>query len=915
MASRFPGRERIPFGTDFFAFMAPKRKAGWRLFVPSLTLPAMRWIAPLLSLALLVSCTRPADVPELPGNRPTSVAKLVFGDRLGPADVKRLFRALNEDGDFDGLKSLFESPSDEEMERLARVLSRHVYERALDAEGFPSLLEARVRKGDFTRFAETAKRWAGRRHFAEAADATIHALADDMAPAIARRSVAWLDPAIARSVERLRAEDRFEVSREWEERPEVTPHEILSDLQLFLEGDVGERRLKQLEALGRAVETASLGEGLLRALRVSRARHRGPKGIEGLAYGFRRMLSSRPPREDAPRANQLDNLAYFAFAANRSTDGFFGSLEKRIDRDPGQAQFLSQLFRKLVAEAIDRQLARKLSTPDFWKAALPEAGKPLSDAARRYLYRTVADTFASIRGPHKKKNEEGFDPFPANLRTELNAFALTLWLEKLIEKNEAALRSAAGKSAESVLATSVETEALPLDWKTNDRPPQFPHEAGMRLRNFPADTMSDLHAYLCEGLATHYPYRFDARRGELARLLRDAIDECDRVLPLGDELPAVITSLAVLASRPKEGVIATLDTTNLMDSLQRLLAAVDVTTMRKVESLLFKKLALDTIEWNGIQGIEEKLAPLFAEHKELLEALGAMIRSLHAVRAADTPPGADLPTPLEAYHLWLQSLRPASGAERLEGVGALTEWLAFLSKENAFRFRRGMIGMEKATLEYSALPGIFDQAKGLAVAMDWLSRLEADPASPEDPDEATAWLAAARSSFGYFRGLPEAERSGLTLHLRFAHRLLGARPQGFRAFLDWVWEAGGEAWPDLETLSVGERRWITALVKTSDFASVRDVLRRHFDRAKALELVRELRRLEERRAVTQAFRLLSHARNERLRRIANAGLAMSDTGQLVPLLEGLETLLAAAQAVPAQGPLERASREIPLVAP
>jgi len=102
------------------------------------------------ALVLFSSCSKPPEAPELSRRSPDPVEKIVFPQGIGPAEIRRLFTALNRDGRLDRLKPFFLDPSDATLSRVGNVVTRFLYERALETEGFPAVLGQHVSAKSFS---------------------------------------------------------------------------------------------------------------------------------------------------------------------------------------------------------------------------------------------------------------------------------------------------------------------------------------------------------------------------------------------------------------------------------------------------------------------------------------------------------------------------------------------------------------------------------------------------------------------------------------------------------------------------------------------------------------------------------------------------------------------------------------------
>ncbi|MCB0405332.1 MAG: hypothetical protein KDD51_11150, partial [Bdellovibrionales bacterium] len=322
---------------------------------------------PFSFLLLATACTRTPEIPVLPNQPKTRAEALVFGDRLDAADVKALFAVLNEDHRFDGLAALFETPSTRELEELSTLIDRYVYQTAQDSSGLAEIISQRTQAHGFATWQSNVESWKQESDFAPLVELAAAVWSDKQFDRLASRAILLLDPAVATLLDRLDRLPVPEKKEDWESLPLPSADALFTDLDRFLNED---ELVAEAVRVAQALDEGSFGEALLLSIRYLRSQYQSAAPYEGFAYGMRKMLSSAPDKRNPARSNKLDLLLYFAEQANGNTGGFFGTIEKELDKDPTLMHVLSEFAAPVVSWSIQRSISKKVANKDFWSKAI-----------------------------------------------------------------------------------------------------------------------------------------------------------------------------------------------------------------------------------------------------------------------------------------------------------------------------------------------------------------------------------------------------------------------------------------------------------------------------------------------------------------------------------------------------------------
>ncbi|MEZ4751788.1 MAG: hypothetical protein R3B54_14505 [Bdellovibrionota bacterium] len=654
--------------------------------------------------------------------------------------------------------------------------------------------------------------------------------------------------------------------------------------------------------VAQALDEGSFGEALLLSTRYLRSEYKSPAPFEGFAYGMRKMLSTVPDKMHPVRNNKLDLLLYFAEQANGSTGGFFATIEKELDRDPMLMHVLSQFAKPIVTFSVQRGISKKLSGKEFWSKAVK-----LDEAAQKEIFKQVYRGIATIRGYHQS-SETAVSPFLSNLATELNAYALSLWLEKAIAANKDAIEKLleAEEFSDSALwelpLKETRLELSFVEWKDVEgkRVATFPHHDAMKLRSFFPDTLEQMERRLSEKLE-EYRYNFSSEGSNMAAALESAVQESDKQLNYADT-KAFLTSLAVFVARPEKGILSTFDSNNIMDSLNGFIASQSLYFLRRMKGLVFDDLNLGAVPWQGEGGLEGFLQPFFEKNPEVLKKVEGIVGSIQPIYYFDAAPTRGLPSPFEFYHALLHYTR--NGFVKAGEAQAFTELLALVSRA---RFAGVTEKEGENYLEYPGIAGWVLESDVIFRWLDKVSQLKYEREHAWVRSESETILEAMERLLGV-----SGKESGLKLWLDSLKRWVHEKPSSLRAGIDKLLKSGPGILPDLEDLNSPERRWITQLVQREDHVVLHKFLSKHLDRKKALALVENLLALIQDGSVRQALNVLSHLDNDRMHRLSKVLAEWEESGEMTAFLDAARHLLLAVQTPPKQIRIPKSTRTIQL---
>ncbi len=834
----------------------------------------------LTGIALCVLISACSKIPNIPSLSLPTTNKIVSGEHLSAYDIRKIYTALNQNGDLNDLKPLFETPTDESLNAIAGLLDRHLYQTALDPDGLPALLETRIEKQDFSRFREYSTKLIEEEKYTAKADTLLYLATWNRFPELASHDVGLLSAPAAEIFERIEADKSYAEIHEWEQFAAPSTEQIYADLERFL----SDRRLTEsLVQLGNEMQDSHFGTHALRALSLIRSKfqhaEKGPIAFEGLGYGLRKLLLSEPGNPDALRYNQLDLLLYLGLQANRGTNGLFNAIAGAIDEQPDIFfTFSKQWASPIIVKSVHRALQRSLHEKDLWYGLTHTQPPPTQTLTER-----VFSGIAKIRG-----FDDSFvsvDPFPSAFRSQIPAYVLSIWIQQVLKENAKEFYDLSERWEDSDIWTlAVKPSKLRVEFVETDATGKmsFPHHDRMLASGLDPDTVERFEKYIREGFIADLYYEIDTDGAPFATVLRQAVDQVHETLPIG-EGGAFLNAAAAYIASPENNILTSFETDNIFDSVHRHLAGTSLGAVRRLRDLIFDKLEIGITPWEGANGLGNTLSPFVKNDPKHMELLKSLVVSSQPFVAFDTPAAKNLPTPFESYLVLVQSLPPVCEAQC--PIHTLGEIFSFLSRAQFLSLygvgRSGFIPV------YPGLFRLVEQGKPLAKVLHGLSLIDGSISANLYSEQETL-LKVLTQAFGRVGNNPE---SGLSLHIDLLRLLWAERPQGALAWIESFLSSSSWSFLRLENFPAGERDWLQYMVKSGDHAVLWKFLTLHFDRKKSLRLVNTLLDLETKGSLGQVFLLMDHLEDERMQKLARILMKWQSSGELRSFLLSLQTLL------------------------
>lgn len=98
----------------------------------------------------VLGCSQPPSLPVLENFKNSSSPDIALRNTLTVEDIRKIFESLNTKGNLNGIKNGLKNASSHDLEVLGSAINRYLYQEALNSDGLPSLLEARILSKTFS---------------------------------------------------------------------------------------------------------------------------------------------------------------------------------------------------------------------------------------------------------------------------------------------------------------------------------------------------------------------------------------------------------------------------------------------------------------------------------------------------------------------------------------------------------------------------------------------------------------------------------------------------------------------------------------------------------------------------------------------------------------------------------------------
>jgi hypothetical protein len=844
------------------------------------------WILCLVVSVLIAACTQPPKIPELNHREPQAIEKIVLDTKFTPKTFREIYRAINQHGELDAIRSYIEDANDSELEALGELGTTYLYR---EGDSFRALLTHRIRQRSFTAWSQWLPEAAENSAFRSQSALLFSFLRMNEFPEAASRDIGFLSTDFAETIRYLHEQTKRDpLTYLAEVNPEVSSDDILTDIHLVLSTPgLKDRMIKE----GAELEKKSFAFNVLKSLTVARSQTPGPILFEGFGFTFKRLLQeSSPPLKEVSRTyrNELDLLLFLAKTLGSKSQGLFQALSDAMAGNLDLPQIFLEKLQKKIDASVAGLIIERLRQPQFDQAFWTEVnsrgpgGIPTPEF--NAVYEEVRGALETMLGPSRPADQDGF--FQFNLAIGLNAFALTKWVESVVltKENRSKLGMLFSETPFKFPAAPVTLAEIKVDGKKNEffdfplhdqmTEPKLKNlavgfEAFAKLRLQPISTYSYLFPELKD---TTWSVAFS--EAVTVASLKQTIAPADAVFhsvlyTAVHPAPSSLFALAVLDSERK----------TLLEILNQLIVWMEPETFRKLERVLFDKnsmglgeLTPDTIEFikNVFEGEDKR--PIRALIDSLLNSV-QMIAELDKPFEVTAPIARSYPSAFEIYYQFLRQTSP-------DDLPWLTHLLSLFS-DGRFAGEETKIGLT-GPKSVALFPAVYKTLKNGSPLGNLLYHLSFLPSG-----EFSTLLGPLQQALGESPG----KVSGVELHLSLIEQFFRSDLEGVQVLIEKVRRDGWEVLPTLETLTEGERGWLLKFVKRGDHQKLWDFFKKYGSRDSLLQLVRQLKTLEENGALLNAFGLLTYLKDDRIKELANVLLEWTRTKELKAALAAAEIYL------------------------
>jgi hypothetical protein len=839
-----------------------------------------------LLAAGLLSCGEPPPTPNLLGHPVKKAERVILDDNIDASDIRQIFDALNEDGQLEGLAPWVRDASNDELNTLGRIITRYIYQPAQDSNGLVAVLGDRVHRRAFSA-AHTASTDFSRQADNKAlSDLIEQVLRSKRFVDIVERDIGFLSPALDESLEDLHQE----LEKAWSKvecDPPLTPPTSLRTVddatRLLAVPGLKNRFVKLCDALTDSWPIV----GLLQSVRQVNQSH-GGHAFDGMGAGLARMI--REPRHTSSGETQFDSLMELIRALEGPSNGLFSAVQEKLEQDPDLIREFGAILQPKAKLRIGPYVPfLPNSTTAMLVTLLESKASPVAredwlalaggGASAEYkngffqFFKAARTAHENLIGPPRDEGEDDYLIF--NLPLYMNSFVLSTWISQVLADNRLAVTGlTVDHFSEKLLSTKMSTKGFV--WNLTDVPPIGP-------TTFVPARMKEVSDFglvaFTEALTTAGPNGmggFQYSIGEMKDVtfreaLRQAMEAIDTTRGYADGSAVLRAGVATLTRRSIGGksLLESFEAPDLLLSMHRTLASIDVRSWRHIRNVLFD--GVHIAGWSD--DTRKTILGLFESKPGVSQRVERILDSMGVLKNLDSS-GKDSASAFEAY---LEIVHESGPKE----WRALSDAWLFIADSGLFSMQKGRSG---------SLEPRFSTAHG------WLSSGNA------------SGLLRLASELQPARYRPVADflhdvirlRDGVKgsdLHWDFFQEIVQQSPRGVAALLDSF--RGGSLSSAREKLTVGERDWIVRFVQNGSFRELWKIISPRMGKEGPSKWVAQVRKFQKEGSLASVFRLMGLVKNDRIKAIAKMLQEWEKSGELTAFLDALDSFVVAAGPKPA----------------
>lgn len=807
----------------------------------------------IISILTIFGCSQTPDIPSLPGPGKKPIEQVILSQDISVRDVRNLFRALNQAGRLNSLKPWFESSTDSELKELGAFATRNLYDENFDKNGLVSLLESRIKRQGFSDIKQNVSDWKKNAGYPQQKAFVESFVRQPQFPDLIEGDTGLLDPSFARTVQRTKqvSQSNYKAFATFPESTPVTDAGVADDLMKFITGDALRGSLTTLIDLLTGNDFAA---SALKALQALNNQYGDSRPADGFAMGMSTRLTDK----------KLESFFLLLNTLNSGSDGLFKIADEKMQSNHGIGQELSKRFNPTIAKAVAQFVIETLSSKQgaftkekaFWIALPRKAGATSPTPEFVTLFNNVQSGISLLRSQTHGPN---FAKFPITLAS----LVITEWLENFAFANLTQLNALPTEGfKKSFWQTSVAVPAFRLSL-IQEPDPKKENALSNRLQN-DLDALKALSSFrdalqsaLKDPNFGSKAYLFpEQKNGSLENALLAAtgvIQEKTQIVDPGPFFLALLQTLIGSDGNPGSP-LAGFERENMLDSILNSIQAMKYSEWKSFKSLIFDKLKLGTLS----QFDRDLVLQLYEGNQPLIDKLNNVFDSLQSLYDYDESIQG-LPSAFETCHTLLRKTAP----DNVHGFGSLAPFL----------FQNKIVHVDENTNlpEFPALYTVLKNGRSLSELFFRLSNAT--------PAEQSTLLNA-------FKNLDFKK------HLDLLATLAKESPENTREVLKAVSKSGLDLLPSETVLTEGERIWLMRFFsKEGEHRQVWNFLNHHSSKKNLTEFLKEVSLLSKNGGLKDAFELLSHVENDRIKRLALVLMDWDRSGQLQQFLDASSMLL------------------------
>ncbi|MSP18324.1 MAG: hypothetical protein EXR74_02005 [Bdellovibrionales bacterium] len=801
----------------------------------------------------VLGCSRPPSLPVLENFKNSSSPEIALRNTLTVQDIRKIFEALNTKGNLNGIKNALKKASSHDLEVLGSAINRYLYQEALNSDGLPSLLEARILSKTFS---------------------TLNSKIDSFTKNDGLSSFnLFLRATLTHSsLPNLLSHSHFLFDSEWTQavsqlKLPLMPASSFLGYNSLLWPDITKAIHdpsfeKEVTLLTKSLQQSELGKNIFFALHQIQE-EKGGSAFKELSESLLLAVSS-----NSKTPSVVTRWLTLAKVLNQSSSGLFLNAQEFLKTETGEnlVRLLAERFEPMILGGVSGFLRETIKDPfdnevlnaKFW-LALPRK-TPLDPPTPNFIHLFNRIQFSM----EKMANGSRPNRDPA---VTLNSFLLVKWFEEFAKANVGEITQLTEIDFQEAFWTSpikpfFFTLNL-LDLNPEGKPKKDSEkklilspliDAELKLlglEEFSNDLKLSIKQENFGPTLTKFATANNA--SSLKQALTQTIVSIHRAHPFADPVP-LIASIGYLFTRPSDHLpltLADLETPNMLNSIQVFMKGVSFHNLRKINRFLFEDLQIGTLS----QEDRKQIKSLYATTPESAELLDSILQTLQVIYELDAhaPQGLSL---LEFYHYILMN-------SRNRDMKSLTAIFSFLNSTKLFE-------VTESKAKYPSIIQGLSQTSHNSVILEIFAGTT--------PKQEQSLLLALNSIFAN-------KEVGVTEIFSFFRDVIVPHHKTISSL---VLLSETEHWNVL--LSSQEQDWIKKLLTSEAFPELFHVLVDLNDSQTLFQMASDLQQLQQHGDLRDVFKVLSNIKSDRMQRLALVLWKWEQTRELGSLFSLIKNL-------------------------